>query len=221
MAHGLALQPRWDGVGEPPIISSPPFLGLPALEVNHPFDFEMSPSMMLGPKCNHDIGILLRMPLPSSIRSGDDGSSREVANASHDAARDAMIESIGDHEYYCAAYSSKDQPHIDGLLMTLADGLRAKEADLARAKEAGEDLTAHEEARRILHRLVSSTNRRMHKGFPEMLSYLMHKPMEYSSHAFAHVSFEFRFRTVLAHVHARVERLPCHLLLCRTNARTP
>ena len=81
-----------------------------------------------------------------------------------------MLESMGDHEYYCASYAGKDQPHLTGLLMTLADGLRAKEKDIIAAKEAGEDLEGHEIARQILRRLLSSTNRRVHKGFPEMLT---------------------------------------------------
>eukprot|EP00973_Karenia_brevis_P080895 11222408-Karenia_brevis.AAC.1 len=102
----------------------------------------------------------------------------------HHSARNAMLEAMGDNEYYCASYSSKDQPHIDGLLMTLADGKLAKERDIAEAKVAGENVDAHEVARQTLHRLVSSTNRRMHKGFPEMLTYLLRKPTEYSSHEF-------------------------------------
>ena len=61
MAHGHSLQGRWNGSGSPPVCTSPPFLGLPALELNHPFHFKMSPAMMLGPQCNHDIAVLLRM----------------------------------------------------------------------------------------------------------------------------------------------------------------
>ena len=37
-------------------------------------------------------------------------------------------------------------------------------------------MTALAKARSLLHRLISSTNRRMHKGFPEMLAYIMEKP---------------------------------------------
>ena len=37
-----------------------------------------------------------------------------------------MFEAIGGHKHYCAVYSSKDAPHMDGLLMTLADSLAAK-----------------------------------------------------------------------------------------------
>ena len=50
-----------------------------------------------------------------------------------------MLEAMGDHEFYCATYSSKEQPHINGLLTTLQDGLRGLEKDIAAAKEAGEE----------------------------------------------------------------------------------
>ena len=63
MSHGLVLQSRWDGSGSPPLCMSPPLVGLPALEVNHPFHFKMSPAILLGPKCNHDLGILLRLAI--------------------------------------------------------------------------------------------------------------------------------------------------------------
>eukprot|EP00973_Karenia_brevis_P070417 9788802-Karenia_brevis.AAC.1 len=84
---------------------------------------------------------------------------------------------MGDHEYYCATYSSKDQPHVEGLLTTLADSVRAKERDIIAAREAGEDVGNHEVSRKFLHALVAATNRRMHKGFQEMLTYLLRKPM--------------------------------------------
>ena len=76
----------------------------------------------------------------------------------------SMLEAIGDHEFYCASYSNKDQPHSNGLLMTLADGIRSKERDIAIAREAGGIIDPRGAARRILHRLISSTNRRMYKG---------------------------------------------------------
>ena len=91
MVHGLALQPRWDGTGCPPVCASPPFAGLPAIETNQPFHFKMSPSMMMGPKCNHDIGILLRMGDISCLRSDSAGSSEAQAKASNEAARAAMV----------------------------------------------------------------------------------------------------------------------------------
>ena len=139
--------------------------------------------MFMGPKCNHDLGILLRILC-------EDGHTAESATTS-------MLEAMGDHEHYCACYSSKDQPHIDGLLTTLADGLRWKEEELAKAKAAGEVIPAHEAVRRVLHRLMSSTNRRMHKGFPEMISYLLREPTTYCSHQMVSLPFEPYFRKMI------------------------
>ena len=72
---------------------------------------------------------------------------------------------------------------MEGLLQTLAEGLRALDRDIATRRENGEDVDASERARRVLNRLLSSTNRRMHKGYPEMLSYLLCKPSWYCSHS--------------------------------------
>ena len=189
-SHGLTLVPRWDGVGAPPLHTGPPLHGSAALETTHPFHFKMSPSILLGPACNHDLGVLLRL-WQGAGKSMD----RKDAVAS-------MLDAMGDHEYYCATYSSKDQPHIEGLLMTLSDGLRAKEQDLLRAKEAGTELTPHEMSRKILHNLVSCTNRRMHKGFQEMLTYLLRKPMMYTSHLFVSLSFGTLLKRGIARVNA-------------------
>ena len=184
-SHGFSLQTRWNGTGAPPVHQNQPLRGCPALETTHPFHFKMTPAIMLGPSCNHDLGVLLRFP--SAAGSADEACS-------------AMLDAMGDHEYYCASYSSKDQPHVEGLLMTLADGVRAKERDIAVAKEAGEEVSSHEVCRKLLHSLMAATNRRMHKGFPEMLTYLLRKPMEYCSHQFVHVTVDPLFRVVLAHL---------------------
>jgi len=59
--HGLQLHRRWNGTGLPPVCTNPPHIGLPAIETNHPFHFKMTPAMLMGPQCNHDLGILLRI----------------------------------------------------------------------------------------------------------------------------------------------------------------
>jgi hypothetical protein len=64
-------------------------------------------------------------------------------------------------------------------------------------------------ARGILHRLMSATNRRMHKGFPEMLSYLLRKPMEYCSHRLSHLIIDDNFRFSIACSLAEHSRLHC------------
>ena len=171
--HGLLLHKHWDGQGVPPISASAPSTGLPELETNHPFHFKMNPAVLLGPKCNHDVGVLLRLPVQTI--TGGRPSTRE-------AACEAMLDAMGDHEFYCAAYSSKDAPHIGGLLQTLADAKSAKEAEIQAARDAGEAVPVKEQVRQTLHRLLSATNRRMHKGFPELVTYILNKPMEYSSH---------------------------------------
>ena len=93
---------------------------------------------------------------------------------------------------------------------TLADSLAAKGKDLADARDAGVDISPHEKARQILHRLISSTNRCMHKGFPEMLTYLLGKKMYVGSHNFVHcnvaqmfVSFTMRIFVLLGTGEAR------------------
>ena len=171
-SHGLALQKRWDGIGSPPLLSAPPFAGLPALEINHPFHFKLSPAVLLGCRANHDLGVLLRLPA--------------LGSASPETAVNGMLEAMGNYEFYAASYAGKEQPHIQGLLDTLRDGVRAKQRDIIEAREAGEDVDAAEASRRLLHRLESSCNRRMHKGFPEMLTFLLGKPMEYRSHQFVY-----------------------------------
>ena len=96
----------------------------------------MTPAILLGPVCNHDLGVLLRIP------------SYGATQATSEKLIVSMVDAMGDNEFYCASYSSKDQPHVEGLLMTLAEGLRAKEVDIIKATEAGEVITAHETARK-------------------------------------------------------------------------
>ena len=55
-----------------------------------------------------------------------------------------MLEAMGDHEFYCSCYSSKEAPQIDILLVTLADGLDAKTREIAAARESGEIISVQE-----------------------------------------------------------------------------
>ena len=74
--------------------------------------------MLLGPVCNHDLNCFLRLPQ----RAADSDSREVVINA--------MLDAMGDNEYYCASYASKEEPHVEGLLHTLQYGLRHKEAEI-------------------------------------------------------------------------------------------
>ena len=126
--HGLELQPRWNSSGPPPLYATLPWLGLPKLKVTHPFHFKMTPGVMLGPTCNHDLGVLLRIGKLSGRNSTLGDVEKQSAVAS-------MLDAMGDGEYYCATYSSKDSPHVEGLLCTLADSLRHKENGIAVAQQ--------------------------------------------------------------------------------------
>ena len=97
-------------------------------------------------------------------------------DAATELAIESTIETLIDHERYCGAYASKEEPHLTGMMKSLSESVRHLEAAQARQKAAGEDITALEGARSLLHRLMSSTNKRMHKGFPEMVAYITEKP---------------------------------------------
>ena len=67
-AHGLLLQRAWGGTGFPPVQQALPNPGTPLLEINFPFFFKLTPAVLLGPRCNHDLGVLLRLPvLPEKL----------------------------------------------------------------------------------------------------------------------------------------------------------
>jgi hypothetical protein len=120
--HGLLLQPHWDGIGRPPL-QPLPHIGAVALEVNHPFYMKMHPAIALGPRCNHDVGVLLRLPLPPIAKNSSEPSqSTDLCpaatpgqlDAATEEAIDSTIEALIDHERYCGLYASKEEPHIAG-----------------------------------------------------------------------------------------------------------
>ena len=242
-AHGLQLQPRWSGIGKLPVHTVPPFRGAPAFEVSHPFHIKMSPGIYLGPRCNHDLGVLLRFPtaLPAALQRGSKAaepskpaqlgavSTRSSGSAPCSSSSlhgtpveaplpvetpedvqelaDRLLEDLINSEFYCSVYASKDAPHIEGLLVTLAHGVRALDEEIARGGTEGHDMTPQEKSRRLLNRLLSSTTRRMHKGYPEMLTYLLQKPSWYCSHQFVTLSTNSLFD----HCTYQVARLASHM----------
>ena len=62
-SHGIELRPRWNGTRTLPHHGSAPLTGAPALETTHPFHFKMTPGAMLGPRCNHDLGMVPKLSL--------------------------------------------------------------------------------------------------------------------------------------------------------------
>jgi len=116
-SHGLPLQARWDRKEVPPFHAVPPVQGTPALEVNHPFHTKSSAAITLGPRCNHDLAFLYRMPVSVRHLSSSD------LNSEHDwdDVTNFMSDTMSSQEYYISDYATKEQPHIEGLLHTLQD----------------------------------------------------------------------------------------------------
>ena len=65
--HGKAWQSRWNRCGIPPVHTLPPLRGMPALERTHPYHYKMSAGTILGPRCNHDLGIVAKLPVLDDI----------------------------------------------------------------------------------------------------------------------------------------------------------
>ena len=130
-AHGMPLHQRWRGGADPPVCAAPPFRGAPALETTHPFHIKMNPAICLGPRCNHDLGVLLRF----LVRKVPEITARVCPDAVPEV---ASLNSGGSDQTASAPIrSNSTHPHNDRQVR----------------------------ARRVLSRLLSSTNRRMHKGF--------------------------------------------------------
>jgi hypothetical protein len=89
------------------------------------------------------------------------------------------------------------------LLQTLIDGVKALEEQRGEREQEGDSMADLDRGKALLHRLISSSNRRMHKGFPEMLSYLLNEPTYYCSHSFVPLSFMGHFRSIQAKFVAR------------------
>ena len=88
-AHGHALQPRWSEGEWPPVQTVPPQAGMPGLERNHAFHCRMTPGVFLGARCNHDLSILLRLPvlndrLRSLLTGSDSHANSEFCASSTD-----------------------------------------------------------------------------------------------------------------------------------------
>ena len=142
---------------------------MPSLERSHAYHCKLTPGVFLGPRCNHDLSILLRLPVLSErIKrvlsgvlddSGKDGGDKEDERE-YDACVDTMVQLIIDHEFYASDYSTKDQPHAANLLQTLHDSLVRHDRYAAEREAAGKSSEDMDRARRLLQSLICATNRR-------------------------------------------------------------
>ena len=117
---------------------------------------------------------------------------------------DVMLSDVTDMEFYCSDFAGKEQPHVEGLLQLLYNSLGHLELDMARTNTNAQTVSAHERARRVLHRLISCTNRRMHQGYLEMLSIFFTYPTLATSHDFVSYSLPNHFQFFRREVYMQI-----------------
>ena len=195
--HGHVLQERWTKSRWPPVMRDAPFTGMPALERTHPTLGKVNPAILQGPRCNHDLAPMFRLPfLTEEMKRRVDELKERKRPLSDDAEiEQTLARSISDsiqllvnHEYYAADYVTKDQPSANSLLHTLHESLVTHGRYAAERQEAGKSDEGEEGARRLLQCFVSATQQRLHKGFPSIFASLHGKPTYYCSHTFESLS---------------------------------
>ena len=115
--------------------------------------------MLATTKCNHDVSILVHAPPPAA----------STLDLDHTAAQ--MTSFIRSATFYITAYVSKGQPHLINLWILLRDGHQRLLQELT-AMNCHHD--SNYVASRTLTRLLTSTEKRVHKSMPEMESYTSH-----------------------------------------------
>ena len=199
--HGHALQPSCV------IGHIPPSRGLLLPERHHPFFGKTNAAILLATKSNHDVSILLRAP-PADTPL-DEATYLQF-----------MLTSMRTTTFYVTSYSSKVQPQLTNLWSLLMSGQASLEAEL---ESRAEPLPALAHASRVLHRMISACQKRVHKSMPEMLQFLLGFPEAYTSHAFQRLFLA----DLLPHAEAflanpsEASALPAPVLLVPPPAATP
>lgn len=190
--HGLPLQPH-SASHQMPIHACVPHRGLPALERTHPFHFKMTPAVILGGACNHDLSLLFRFP----CYANPSGEVTEPSLEEQNLLLKEMIETITDHEYYTGGYMAKGGDHVQGLLHCLHDATlqHSRWKSCATPTESATSGPAAENAKRLFRRLIFALNKRHRLGFQSVYAYLFGKPSVYSSHSFVYLNLTAIFRS--------------------------
>ena len=127
MVHGAPLVPRWRACGDsaPPVADTAQWnAGEVLVEQHHPFVGPLTGAMYGGPRCNHHISVLLRLPAPDDA-AGAAGAIAPSQAARVDAAIASMAQLLNDANFYCGKYCGKDQQKIDNLFKCIAQAHRS------------------------------------------------------------------------------------------------
>jgi hypothetical protein len=95
-----------------------------------------------------------------------------------DAAVASMAQLLNDASFYSVKFCGKDQEKNDNLFKCLAQAHRSLKDSLVECTgNASEDVLYR--AKRVVYRMMTACNRRMHKGMPEMVAFLLDDGGEY------------------------------------------
>lgn len=120
-------------------------------------------------KCNHDVAILLRAPVPTAT------------DEAHSSLAASMAASARSASYYITAYITKTHPHLSNLWLLLRSGHERLQSELHQHPQR-ED--ARYVAARVLTRMLTSAEKNTHKSMAEICHYLLGFPEAYVTHSF-------------------------------------
>ena len=189
---GRQLATVWDGQGLPPVHAHPPEIGLPALECTWPYHFKASFGTLLGARCNHDVGVLGRLPVLTKDIEGQllgDKPFTELPPEVRGELLRELASGIVDREYYASEYGSKEDERSIGLFEAFHDAtLRYKERYAKVAPTEHLDLSEDQRlllrCKRLMQSLTAQLHKGHHVGLPAVMSYIRGMPICYSSHSF-------------------------------------
>ena len=130
-------------------------------------------------------------PVPATGGCSDDGSPSESSEAQEalrarvDQALSDLASAVNNADYYCSDYSTKEQPRLVSLWITLAGSIKKLKEELRDTSLKEEHKDVLYRAKRSVFRLMTSSTQGMQKGMPEMVSFLLGEKEFYCSHDFS------------------------------------
>ena len=88
-----------------------------------------------------------------------------------------LARQVNDADVYCSEYTTKEQPRLSHLFTTLARGIRNLKHELQQREGDQQAADVLYRAKRTIFRLQTSCTHGLHKGMPEIVSYLLGKPV--------------------------------------------
>ena len=101
-----------------------------------------------------------------------------------DQALSDLASAVNDADYYCSDYTTKEQPRLASLWITLAGSIKKLKEELSNTSLNEQYKDVIYRAKRSVFRLMTSCTQGMQKGMPEMVSFLLGEREFYCTHSF-------------------------------------